>query len=101
MTGWKIDIKSASDFQAMLDENPNLREEFSQEKETEKLVDDILQEMDEVLSDDAGAGLLDDDSDTETDVLADDPIEAETLLNDSERTTSTRPSRAAMPGTAG
>lgn len=82
LTGWKIDIKSASDFQAMLDENPNLREEFSQEKETEKLVDDILQEMDEVLSDDAGAGLLDDDSDTETDVLADDPIEAETLLND-------------------
>ncbi|MDD2413759.1 MAG: transcription termination factor NusA [Eubacteriaceae bacterium] len=59
LTGWKIDIKSVSDFQKMLEENPDLRNEFTkEEKETESLIGEIKKEMDEVLKDDAGSGVL-------------------------------------------
>lgn len=60
LTGWKIDIKSDSEFEKILSENPNFREEFSKKDEhVEKLVDEIKKEMDALLDDTAGSGQLD------------------------------------------
>lgn len=45
LTGWKIDIKSVSDFDKMLADNPNLRDEFSEkENNPELLLDEIKKE---------------------------------------------------------
>lgn len=79
LTGWKIDIKSASEFDKMLLENPNLREEFAAEDAAEEeldgdaLIDELSEHdrMDAVLADEAGAGLLSDD-DVLDDALLDD-----------------------------
>ncbi|MCH4072819.1 transcription termination factor NusA [Pseudoramibacter sp.] len=60
LTGWKIDIKSTSEFKKILMEHPNFREEFSKKDEhVEKLVDEIKKEMDALLDDSAGSGKLD------------------------------------------
>lgn len=62
LTGWKIDIKSTTDFEAMLEENPNLREDFaSQSSSEEQGLEDIKQELDNVLKDEAGSGELESD----------------------------------------
>jgi N utilization substance protein A len=64
LTGWKIDIKSTSEFKKILSEHPNFREEFSKKDEhVEKLVDEIKKEMDALLDDSAGSGKLDMDDD--------------------------------------
>ena len=60
LTGWKIDIKSDSEFEKILSDNPNFREEFSKKDEhVEKLVDEIKKEMDALLDNTAGSGQLD------------------------------------------
>jgi N utilization substance protein A len=74
LTGWKIDIKSASDFEKMLAENPALRDDFQGEQEdiladiagdlddvlNIEIDDDIIDDLDDVLKDDDND---DDDSD--------------------------------------
>lgn len=74
LTGWKIDIKSDSEFEKILSDNPNFREEFSKKDEhVEKLVDEIKKEMDALLDNTAGSGQLDlEDDNYSTELNSDD-----------------------------
>ncbi len=54
LTGWKIDIKSASDFDKMLAINPNFREEcFSDSSTSDLIIGDFKQEMNKIIADDS------------------------------------------------
>lgn len=62
LTGWKIDIKSASDFEKMLNDDPELRDKFAEEEIVLEDVVDYKEELDDVLDieldDDEGESLL-------------------------------------------
>lgn len=77
LTGWKIDIKSASDFEKMLAINPNFREEcFADTATPDLIIGDFKHEMDAILEQD---DLPDVDP---ADTIPDDAAEDEALSRD-------------------
>ncbi len=49
LTGWKIDIKSASDFEKMLEADPDLRSKYLIEEDRDAFMEDLKGSLDDVL----------------------------------------------------